>query len=185
MPRINLLPYRATQRREKAFLELKGIGVGGVCLLTALLAYASWEAHRGSLLEARIGQTQQELGDIDKLVARVEDFKSRTATLQRKLATIDHLKKQKLGPARMLSDLADILTHEPKVWLTSVEEHGGRLALKGGAMDQGNLSHFQMALEKQSLLFNDVHLTLVNSANEGSFTYFQWTLSCRTQYGGS
>ncbi len=182
MPRINLLPVKAARRADMARTEL----VAFVGLLAIILAglcswYISCEADISDM-QMRLADEQKDLGDIEKTVVLVEDFKKKALVLERKLAAIETLKKQKQGPSKMLSDLADILTKQRHVWLTSVDEHDGLLLLHGGAMDQDNISEFQLALEQQSKFFRDINLTLVSSATELSSAYFQWTITCRTNY---
>jgi type IV pilus assembly protein PilN len=182
MPRINLLPIKAARRADLARTELS---VFGGLLLATVLGLAIWHHSTESDIsdmQARIVDEQKDLGNLQKIVVVVEDFKKKNLLVERKLSAIQALKVQKAGPARLLSDLADILTKAPKVWLVSLEERDGLLSLKGGAMDQDNISEFQMALEQQSKFFHNVTLTLVSSAVQGTSAYFQWTITCRANY---
>lgn len=182
MPRINLLPVKAQRRVGNARNELMIFGiVVGVVMAGLYYWYMAVQSEIADM-RTQIDAIQVEIGNIEKTVARVEEFKKKSATLERKLGVIDTLKRQKVGPAKMLSDMADILTKQRKVWLTSIEERDGLLTLKGGAMEQENISEFQIALEQQSKFFRNVTLSLVSSAKDGSQTYFQWALTCRANY---
>ena len=182
MPRINLLPVKAARRVGNARNEIM---VFGVVLLVIFGGLYSWYLSVNaeiSEMQARIDELAQEIVKVERKVTQVDDFKKKSATLQRKLDVIDTLKKQKVGPAKMLSDLADILTKQRKVWITSMQEVNGTLTIQGGAMEQENISEFQLALEQQSKFFHSVTLTLVNSAKEGGVSYFQWTITCKANY---
>jgi type IV pilus assembly protein PilN len=182
MPRINLLPVKAAKRVGNARNEIIMFGAGLLVTVVGLYYWYMLVASDISDMQARIDDLGQEIVKIEKKVTQVDDFKKKSQTLQRKLDVIETLKKQKVGPAKMLSDLADILTKQRKVWIVSMQEQGGTLTLVGGAMEQENISEFQLALEQQSKFFRSVTLTLVNSAREGAVPYFQWTITCKANY---
>lgn len=182
MPRINLLPVKAAKRVGNARNEL--LMFAGIFAFV-LVALYSWYARvqvEISDMQARSRDLQSEIAKIDKTVTQVDEFKKKSTVLETKLDVIERLKKQKVGPAKMLSDLADILTKQRKVWLTSMTEKDGLLTLQGGAMEQENISEFQMALEQQSKFFSSITLTLVSSAKDGATAYFTWQITCRTNY---
>lgn len=182
MPRINLLPVKAARRVGNARNELITFAVVFLVMFAGLYYWYLAVENQYLDMQGNFENLQKEIGNIEKTVARVEDFKKKSQTLERKLDVIDNLKKQKVGPAKMLSDLAEILTKQRKVWLFSLEEKDGLLLLKGGAMEQENISEFQLALEQQSKFFRNITLNLVNSAKEAGVNYFQWTISCRANY---
>lgn len=185
MPRLNLLPYRAAARIERGLREVRALAAGMAVLLCLFVGAKLYADHQIDLHQAQLSEVMRVLAETSKRVEQVEASKAKAAGLARKLAAIEVLKQQKQGPAHLLSDLADILTAQPKVWLTGFEDQEGSLTLKGGAMEQSNISSFVMALEKQSSFFQEVSLSLINAANEGSFNYFQWTVLCRPHYGAS
>jgi type IV pilus assembly protein PilN len=182
MPRINLLPVKAAKRVGNARNELLIFaGILAFVLVGLYFWYARVQVDISDM-QARLDDLKTEIAKIDKTVGQVEDFKKKSSVLEQKLDVIDKLKKQKVGPAKMLADLADIMTKQRKVWLTNMQEREGVLTLQGGAMEQENISEFQMALEQQSKFFSSITLTLVSSAKDGATSYFTWTITCRTNY---
>lgn len=182
MPRINLLPVRAAARVDSARNELAIMSLALFLVLVGLWGLYSRMASDISDLETKIADTKVEIAKVEKKVTQVEEFKKKADVLERKLAVIERLKRQKVGPAKMLSDLADIATRQRKVWLTSFEEKEGALVMQGGAMEQENISEFQIALEQQSKFFSNVTLTLVNASKDGTVPFFQWTITCTANY---
>lgn len=182
MPRINLLPVRAARQADLARRELGA--VAGLLLAVVAGLYAWYLAGEGQIAarQANLDGLHADIARVEKVVAKVEEFKKRAATLERKLEVIEQLKRQKVGPAKMLADLATILTKQHKVWLTRIEEKDGAMTLRGGAMEQENISEFQLALESQSKFFSGITLTLVSSAKQGDATFFEWAISCQTHY---
>jgi type IV pilus assembly protein PilN len=182
MPRINLLPVRAAQRVDSARNEIGIIGLLLVLTLAGLYTWYSRMAGDISDVETKIADAKAEIAKVEKKVTQVDDFKKKAVVLERKLEVIDRLKRQKIGPAKMLSDLADIATRQRKVWLTSFEQKENTLVMQGGAMEQENISEFQIALEQQSKFFQNVTLTLVNASKDGAVPFFQWTITCTANY---
>lgn len=182
MPRINLLPVKAARRVGNARNELITFAVLIVATVLGLYYWYALVQHDISDVEAQIEETKGEIAKIDKTLVQVEEFKKKSATLERKLDVIETLKKQKVGPAKMLSDLADIFTKQKKVWLTNMHEENGKLTIQGGAMEHENISEFQLALEQQSKYFRNVTLTLVSSTRDGAATYLTWTITCQANY---
>lgn len=182
MPRINLLPVRAARRADSARNEIIGLGL---CLCVLLLGLYGWYSHMSSQIldvQNKIAEAKLEIGKVEKKVSQVDDFKKKATILERKLEVIEQLRRQKVGPAKMLADLADIASRQRKVWLTAFEEKEGSLVMQGGAMEQENISEFQISLEQQSKFFKNVTLTLVNAAKDGAVPFFQWTITCTANY---
>jgi len=130
-------------------------------------------------LKSDYHKVKTEISKLGEDAERVEEFKEKTETLERKKLIIERLKRQKVGPAKMLSDLAVILTQVKRVWLTAVLEKDGKLILEGGAMQHEDISEFQLGLEQRSNFFTDVELgNVVNAEESGGVRYLNWTIAC-------
>lgn len=182
MMRINLLPVRAARRQVSARQELLLLSGSLAIVMAGLFAFWTVESARVSDMQERVDKITAEMESVKKDVAKVQDFKAKAELLERKLKVIDELKKKKVGPAKMLDDIAAILTDERKVWLTSLTEKEGVLTLEGGAMEEQNISEFQMALGKRSKLFSEIKLGVVAAQKKGGLPYLEWRLTCRANY---
>lgn len=182
MLKINLLAKKVSKKATSAKNELYALlGVGAAVLATLYFIYASADGDIAEL-QSRITTVQNEIATLKKDVVRVEEFKKKTVTLEQKIQVIEKLKKQKLGPARMLDDLATILTDEKKVWLTKMTEKNGLLMLEGEAMEHVNISDFQIALQRRSKFFRDVKLDIVETKKRDGIAVLSWKLRCRADY---
>jgi len=154
-------------------------------LAAVVVALYAWQlvtdAQIGSA-EERVRTVQSQVTDLKKDVVRIERFKEQMKVLEQKIDIIKKLEHQRIGPARMLDDLATVLTDQRKVWLTLLEEKNGDLTLEGGAMEHENISDFQLELQRRSKLFKGVQLQLVTTAKQGAITYLKWKLTCRADY---
>jgi type IV pilus assembly protein PilN len=178
MPRINLLPVKAAKRLDSARNEL--LAMLGIVLATlggVYYWYAS-SAYEITVLDERIAEVAQDMQVIAKVVAKVDELKKKTQTLEQKLEVIEQLKRQKVGPAKLLDDLATILTAHPKVWLTRIAEKEGVITLEGAAMEPENISEFELALERESRFFKNIKLGGVNTTSNGAVKFLNWSLTC-------
>lgn len=182
MMRINLLPVRAARRQVSARQELIILSGTLAVIIAGLFAWWTVGVAKISDMQERVNTVRAEMETVKKDVARVQEFKSKAELLERKLGVIDELKKKKVGPARMLDDLAAILTDERKVWLTKLEEKDGILTIDGGAMEEQNVSEFQIALTKRSKIFSEVRLNVVTAQKKNGVAYLEWKMTCKANY---
>jgi type IV pilus assembly protein PilN len=182
MMRINLLPIKAERKRDTARQELIVLGavIGGLVVL--LFLWSTIVGAEVSDWQEQVRSVQAALEAQKKDVRRVEDFKKKTEFLEHKKNVIQGLKDRKIGPARMLDELATILTDQKKVWLTKLEEKDGKLMLEGGAMEHENISEFQTALGKRGKLFRDIKLGVISTATRDGLTFIEWKMALSTDY---
>ena len=118
---------------------------------------------------------------LSKDVSRIEEFKEKSAVLEEKALIIRTLLKQKVGPAKMLDDLANIITKEKRIWLTSIQESpeaAGYLLFQGGAIEHEDISSFQKSLSRNSKFFKNVKLNGVTTSLLNDVRYLEWQITC-------
>lgn len=185
MLRINLLPIKAAKKGETARQELLAMMGGMIVLIALLYVWNSMVSAETDEMIGKISAVKKEIGQLKQDVVKVEDFKSKAAALERKIKAIGSLQTRRVGPAQMLDDLATILTEERKVWLTELIDRDGTVSLKGSAMEEENISDFQLALERRSKYFSDVRLVMMKSVPKDGVTYLDWSMTCKSVYGPS
>ena len=108
-----------------------------------LLTSASTETEE---LNQKSQRLQSELNHVQKITKEVKDLEAKKAEYNRKLVIIAKLKKNKLGPVRVLDDLNMALPE--KAWLTEVKEQDDSLQITGRALDNQTVASFIRELEK-------------------------------------
>lgn len=182
MPRINLLPLRQKRRRGTAQREIVVlVGALGGVLLLLFVWYTAGESEIADK-QARLDQVNVNIGQLEKDVAKVKDLEQKTKAVEQKRGVIDQLQKSRIGPARMLDDLAVIFTQEKKTWLTSLVEINGKLELRGLAMEHENVSDLQTALERRSKFLRNVVLDSVKVNSDKGTRTLEWLIRCETNY---
>ncbi len=184
MLRINLLAVKTAKKHVSARQEM--VGVAGILVATFAGLYV-WSILSGSEIREkrnRIEAVKQEIAQLRRDVIRVEDFKQKADLLEKKVAAIGKLQNMRFGPAKVLDELATILTEHKKVWLTKVQEKDGTLTLNGAAMEHENISDFHLALERRATQFKNVKLGPVRAVSKDGVTYHEWSLTCTASYSG-
>jgi len=183
MPKINLLPVKQARKRVGAKNEMFVLlGIQALVVVGIVAWHTSMESEVTSLQE-KMQTVDSELQRLNLDVAKLQDFKSKEDTIQKKLQVINQLMVQKTGPAKMLDELATILTNDAKhVWLTALQENAGNMRLLGGGMEHEDISEFELALER-SKYFHDVKLTEVKVVKDADTSYLGWSITCVVRYG--
>ena len=176
MIKINLLPVRAAQKKEKLrnqlsvlFLCLILVGAGcGALYAQQMLANQQMEEEIAAI-DAKNQTLRKKLGEI-------ANFDKKSAELEKKLDVLRTLQSDKSGPVRLLDELIESLPK--KVWITQFNEKGGNIDLAGFGDREKTVADFMSRLEK-SPYYQNVELKVTEQASVGGIKMQKFTLSCR------
>jgi len=166
MIKINLLPYRSARKKE---IITKQVFIGALPLvLTCLIICFFWLS-----INAKNSQAIEDINIINEKIKQsklkmkdIETFKAQKEMLTKKLDIIKTLEKNKMGPVRMLDDIATCLPGN--VWLTELEQKGTELMMEGRALDNPSVSRYMVQLEASSSLDNVVLLEIKTDTKSAS-----------------
>lgn len=145
MIKINLLPVRESQKKEKlreqvvvlvacvAFVVL-GCGAAYTTVLTKI-----------SQKNEVIAEQTRTVEQLKKQIGEVEKVKKLQAELQSKLDILDTLKANKTGPAHMLDELSNATPE--KLWIDQFDDVGGAVSLSGLGVNEEVVAGFLQQLE--------------------------------------
>lgn len=148
MIKINLLPIKATRKREYVKQQLV---LGVVLLLGAIVGCYMWYSSMSGQIQDKkkeIATARQQIEQYKKAIGEVEKYKGLEAALNRKLKIISDLEKGKTGPVRVLDHLSQIIPKQ--VWLTAWEEKSGTVKVEGEALTNKHVAQFITALKKHA-----------------------------------
>ena len=138
MPRINLLPWRDQQRRERRlafFVALGGAAVGAaIVTFAAYLLYNSWigaQEGRNDLLRAEIKKVDRQIEQINDLEAQKQRFISR-------MQVIDKLQRSRSEEVRLFDEVAKNIPDG--AYLTSFVQSSKKLKFQGVALSSTRVS---------------------------------------------
>ena len=164
MIRINLLPLKAAQKKEKLRGHLIVLAasvllvvVGCISVYGNLLARISDEKKSISDKEAEIVQLKKTIGE----VARFEKLQK---DLRAKLDVLDNIKSARSGPVHLMDEISTSLPE--KLWLLSYKEKGGSVAVSGIGFNEEIVAEFLRRLESSSY-YKNVELKVIEQKIEG------------------
>ncbi len=152
MIRINLLPVRESRRvagvRQQG--TLLGIFVGAAVLLAAIIHIV--KVSEVSRTRKHIVAAQAELRTLEEVRKEVERFMTEQDIIEQKLGVIAALERSRIGPVRILDEIA---TRIPKrLWLTNLSMQQGVLRLDGVSMDAEIVAAFMTGLGESPIISN-------------------------------
>jgi type IV pilus assembly protein PilN len=180
MIRINLFPFRAARIKENIRRQVTIYLLSTIFLLLALSYYTLDLNKTVKILRADRDAKQRTLATFEATTAKLKRLQDTILDVELKLKTIQGLEKGKTGPVRLLDDIA-MSVPKDKLWLISLKEKAGTLALEGTAMDNETVADFMNRLESKESM-NSVELVKTQQKEIAAFklNLMNFTLTCKT-----
>jgi len=171
MPRINLLPWREGQRKERkiAFTVSLGIAAVGACV-TAFAAYLMF----GSMIEAQERRNEQlrvEIKHVDKQIEEINNLENSKQKFIARMTIIEQLQRSRPEIVHVFDEI--VKTLPDGVYLTGVKQNSSKLKFEGVAQSSTRVSSFMRNIDASDWLRNpelEVVQTSKNSGPGSSFT---------------
>ena len=163
MPRINLLPWRDQQRRERKLAFF--VALGGAVALAAIAAFIGYlmlgamidaQEHRNERLRAQIKVLDKQIEEINDLEAQKQKFISR-------MQIIEKLQRSRPEVVHLFDDLVKDMPDG--TYLTSVKQTGNKLKLEGVAQSSTRVSTLMRNIAASQWLRNP-ELEVVETAKD-------------------
>jgi len=145
MIRVNLLPFRASKKKETATQLLVILGVVLLVALAVLGGAYAITLGKISATKQEIASSEAELATLKKKIGEIDNLKKLQADVQKKLDTLGQLRKEKTGPATRLATMSDIVPE--KIWLTRYQESGPKVSLSGLAYSEELIAEFMRSIQ--------------------------------------
>lgn len=140
MIRVNLIPAQEAQRAAGRQRDL-AVGVVAVAAVVLLLFLAHvWQSVRLHSGEARLAELNERIAQLQGPFADVSRMEQHKAELREKLRVISQLEARKVGPVRILADLAAVTPE--KLWITELADNGGTVKISGLGVDEHVVADF-------------------------------------------
>ncbi len=178
MIRINLLPVKAAQKKEKLRGQLAILGVSVVVVLIGCAGVYASLLGKVSSEQDSIRQKEDEINRLRKTIGEVAHFKKLQKELSGKLEILQALKDGKSGPVHLLDELSHSLPD--KLWITSFKESGGGVSLSGIGLNEETVAQFLRNLEA-SPYYQNVELKVVEQTVQGGLKLQKFNVDCRVE----
>ncbi len=167
MPRINLLPWREGQRKERklAFAVAMGVAAIAACV-TAFFAYLMM----GSMIQAQVRRNDQlrtEIKAVDKQIEEINNLENAKQKFIARMKIIEQLQRSRPEIVHVFDEI--VRTLPDGVYLTSVKQNAAKLKFEGVAQSSTRVSSFMRNIDGSDWLKNpELEVVQTAKTNPGS-----------------
>ena len=165
MPRINLLPWREQQRRERklAFFVALGVAAGAA----AVVAFAAY-LMLGAMIDAQDQRNERLKGEIKVLDKQIEEINDLEAQKQRFIARMQIIEKLQRSRPEVVHLFDELVKAMPDgTYLTSIKQSGTKLKFEGIAQSSTRVSTLMRNISASQWLRNP-ELEVVETAKDNT-----------------
>lgn len=175
MIKINLLPVRATKKKETAKQQLLIFAVSLVAVLALAAAAYSTVLIKIKLAKGDIKKSDKEIQRLKSVIGEIDDIKKLQDDVKKKLDVLNRLRKEKTGPATRLAKLSEATPE--KLWLTRYAESGGKVSIGGIAFNEDLIADFLRNLQASGE-FDNVELLVSEQVELSGVKAKKFDISC-------
>lgn len=150
MPRINLLPWRQEllKEQQKEF----GIAAGFAAAAGAVIVFGAMQAVDGMIdyQKSRNAYLEAEIRILDQRIAEIRELETQKNTLLARMNVIERLQSSRPEIVHLFDQLVQTLPDG--VHVTSIEQRGTALEIKGVAQSSARVSAYMRAIEASPYL---------------------------------
>lgn len=175
MIKINLLPVRATKKKESAKQQ-------AYIFVIALAAYVglgfllySYEMIKIKTTKEDINRSTQEVQRLKTVIGEIDNIKKLKEEVKKKLDILNRLRKEKTGPAIRLAKLSEATPE--KVWLTRYSENGNQVSISGVAFNEDLIANYMRNLQASDD-FTNVELLVSEQVELSGVKLKRFDISC-------
>ena len=138
MPRINLLPWREQERKERKLAFFVALGVAMVAaLLVAGAGYVLFNSMISSQ-ERRNEQLRTEIKAVDRQIEQINDLESQKQRFISRMQVIEKLQRSRSEEVHLFDEITK--TMPDGTYLTSIKQNGRKLKFEGVAQSSTRVS---------------------------------------------
>jgi type IV pilus assembly protein PilN len=164
MPRINLLPWREAERKQRR--QEFGVGAIGALILAGVIAFAvNWQI--SGAIDAQNERNQYlktEIANLDKQIAEILDLEQRKQRLSSRIQVIEQLERSRPEIVHVFDQI--VRTLPDGVYLTGIKQTERKLTLKGVAQSSTRVASYMRNLDASEWL-TDPSLDILETKGSG------------------
>jgi type IV pilus assembly protein PilN len=164
MPRINLLPWREAERKQRR--QEFGVGAVGALVLAGAIAFVV-NLQMGSAIDNQNERNQYlktEIANLDKQIAEILDLEQRKQRLSSRIQVIEQLERSRPEIVHVFDQL--VRTLPDGVYLTGIKQTERKLTLKGVAQSSTRVASYMRNLDASEWL-TDPSLDILETKGAG------------------
>jgi type IV pilus assembly protein PilN len=160
MPRINLLPWRDQQRKERKLAFF--VALGGAALAALVAAFAGYLLFKSmiSSQEQRNDRLRAEIKTVDRQIEEINDLETQKQRFIARMQVIEKLQRSRSEVVHLFDEIAR--TMPDGTYLTSFKQEGKHLKFEGVAQSSTRVSTFMRNISASQWM-KDPELEVVES----------------------
>src|SRR5215470_11474988 len=176
MPRINLLPWRAEERKERKLAFMVATGIAG---LAALAVTGSAYLLLNSMIDAQERRNEMLRGEIKRLDKQIEEINNLETAKQNFVARMEIIEKLQRSRPEIVHVFDEIVRQLPDgIYLTGVKQTDKRLKFEGVAQSSTRVSTFMRNIDGSEWLRNpELEVVQTTKGPGSSFTLTAYQVS--------
>ena len=174
MIRINLLPLRASKKKETARQQTSILVLSVVGLLVVGLGIYWMLISKISTTKEQIETAESEIASLKVKIGAMDNIKKLQADVKKKLDVLNQLRRQKSGPASRLAALSDAVPD--KLWLTKYTENDKNVSVSGVALSEELIALFMKNLQASGA-FSNIELQVSEQVQSAGVTTKRFDLA--------
>ncbi len=148
MIKINLLPVRASKKKETAIQQIVIAGVAFVVIALVVTSMYVFKRIQVATAKENITLANNKINELKAKIGKIEEIKNLKEQVKKKLDVLISLRKNKTGPAQRLATLSDLTPEQ--LWLTNYSEAGQDVKISGVASNEDLIALFMKSLENST-----------------------------------
>lgn len=164
MPRINLLPWREAQRKQRR--QEFAVGAVAAVLFAGVIAFGiNWQM--SSAIDKQNERNQylkSEIANLDKQIAEILDLEQRKQRLESRIQVIEQLERSRPEIVHVFDQI--VRTLPDGVYLTGIKQTGRKLTLKGVAQSSTRVATYMRNIDASEWLA-DPSLDILETKGSG------------------
>jgi type IV pilus assembly protein PilN len=166
MPRINLLPWREDERKERKIAFTVALGVSA--LAAAVVTFAVYLMY-GSMIDGQERRNEQLRVEIKKLDQQIQEINDLETSKQKYIARMEIIEKLQRSRPEIVHVFDEIVRTLPDgVYLTGVKQTDKRFKFDGVAQSSTRVSSFMRNIDGSEWLHNpELEVVQTSKDNKG------------------
>ncbi|MGW8325351.1 MAG: PilN domain-containing protein [Desulfobacterales bacterium] len=184
MIRINLLPYRESRKKESILRQINIFLAVFFIVFVILVFYSIWLGNKIEDLNTKIKNTKRLLTQAETQAKKVDQIKNELEKLGHKIDVIKNIEMNRRAPVLLLENMTKMVAeadsdNKPvkRLWFTDFEESGGKVNIKGIALDNKTIADFMSRLE-DSKLYTNVNLKTITQQKVNKLNLKKFQIDC-------
>ena len=164
MPRINLIPWREAERKQKR--QEFAVGAFAAVILAGVIAFAvNWQMQSAIDHQAERNQyLKDEIAKLDKQIAEILDLEQQKQRLSARIQVIEQLERSRAEIVHLFDQL--VRTLPDGIYLTSIKQTDRKIQVKGIAQSSTRVSNYMRNIDSSDWL-SDPSLDILETKGAG------------------